>query len=216
MNSYMGPDEMDSPTCIRKGNCQPIGGQSVWASEAPVKSERPIVLVATQMDDASLFYEDASGRTAITASVLLAVAQAIRALPVSRSNQLLVAFFQGESWGRGGSRQWVGDITSFTCEQEVARADSPFNDRICTSPLRVWSCRGFDPSSLSASETFPSTASSRCSFLISCFPRRSSTSITRPMRRRSILRHLFFPRRPWVCLRVLRRPSTRRASATCT
>ena len=93
--------------------------------------------LATQMDDASLFYEDASGRTAITASVLLAVAQAIRALPVSRSNQLLVAFFQGESWGRGGSRQWVGDITSFTCEQEVARADSPFNDRICTSPLRV-------------------------------------------------------------------------------
>ena len=139
MNSYMGPDEMDSPTCIRRGNCQPIGGQSVWASETPIKSERPIVLVATQMDDASLFYEDANGRTAITASVLLAVAQAIRALPVSRSNQLLVAFFQGESWGRGGSRQWVGDIASFTCEQEVAREDSPFNDRICTSPLKVLS-----------------------------------------------------------------------------
>lgn len=111
----------------------------MWASETPIKSERPIVLVATQMDDASLFYEDANGRTAITASVLLAVAQAIRALPVSRSNQLLVAFFQGESWGRGGSRQWVGDIASFTCEQEVAREDSPFNDRICTSPLKVLS-----------------------------------------------------------------------------
>lgn len=135
----MGPDTMDSITCLRRGNCMPIGGQSVWASESPIASDRPIVLIATKMDSMSDAYETDDGRVGITVSILLAAIKSIRALSFDHINQFVVAFFQGESWGRGGSRLWVSEIQSFSCLQAIEHAQSPFNDRICTSPLKVLS-----------------------------------------------------------------------------
>jgi len=38
---------------------------------------------------------------------------------------ILLALFQGEQFGRLGSRRWVAEVQSFACAANVSRADSP-------------------------------------------------------------------------------------------
>lgn len=137
---YMGPDSMDSPTCLGKKACLPLGGQSVW-SIAGKPDTRSKILIATGMDALTDFYGDRgdSYNAGVRVSVLLAIAEALSSVELNNAtSQVLIAFFEGENWGRLGSRSFVSDLQNFHCLQEVSRKDSPINDRMCTSPLRVW------------------------------------------------------------------------------
>lgn len=136
---YMGPDSMDSPTCLGKKACLPLGGQSVW-SIAGKPDARSKILIATGMDALTDFYGDRgdSYNAGVRVSVLLAIAEALSSIELSNAtSQVLIAFFEGENWGRLGSRSFVSDLQNFQCLQEISREDSPINDRLCTSPLRV-------------------------------------------------------------------------------
>ena len=144
INVYMGPDSMDSKTCLQKGACIPMGGQSVWSLSGK-RDSRPILLVAVALDSISNVYDvydqgEDSVNAGIRVSVLLSIANALKvnAIPLeTASKQLMLAFFEGESWGRVGSRYFLADLANFACLNEVAHSSSPFNDRICASPLRV-------------------------------------------------------------------------------
>lgn len=139
INTYMGPDEMNSPTCLSKGACMPMGGQSIW-SLAGKRDTRPILLVATALDSVSNIYDAGEDgmNAGVRISVLLSIVHALEAIQLQNaSKQLMVAFFEGESWGRVGSRFFLADLADFKCENEVPHESSPFNDRMCASPLRV-------------------------------------------------------------------------------
>ena len=97
---YMGPDSMDSPTCLQKGACLPLGGQSVW-SIAGKPDTRPKILIATGMDALTDFYEDRgdSYNAGVRVSVLLAIANALSSVELSNAtSQVVIAFFEGENF----------------------------------------------------------------------------------------------------------------------
>lgn len=145
INSYMGPDQMDSPTCLAKGACVPMGGQSVW-SIAGARDSRPILLVATAMDSLSDVYNQGQDglNAGVRLSVLLSIVHSLKSIELeSASKQLMIAFFEGESWGRVGSRLFLADLAEFTCRNEVNHSSSPFNDRMCAAPIRVGIRREF-------------------------------------------------------------------------
>lgn len=139
IQNYMGPEEMNSPACLAKSACLPLGGQSLWAL-AGLRDTRPIVLVATALDSFSFLYncgeDEMNAGTRLTVS--LAILRALQSVQLENAfKQLMFAFFEGESWGRVGSRYFLADLQDFTCTTKVEHDQSPFNDAICTFPLRV-------------------------------------------------------------------------------
>lgn len=140
ISSYMGPDEMNSVTCLSKGACVPMGGQSVW-SLAGKRDTRPVILLATALDSVSNVYDAGEDElnAGVRLSVLLGIVKALETVQLqSGSKQLMIAFFEGESWGRVGSRFFLADLTDFKCSNEIAHSSSPFNDHMCALPLRVF------------------------------------------------------------------------------
>ena len=167
----MGPEDMNSIDCIYRGNCLPLGGQSVWATSSSHDNNNnnndndndndneKIILFAMAMDSRSDIYDITNGQTGVTLSIFLSALNTLynaHQHPPSSSTttttndddddwydsitnhtRFVVAFFQGEQWGRSGSRSWVSDIQDFRCLQEVSKESSPFNDRMCTSPVKV-------------------------------------------------------------------------------
>ena len=163
MSSYMGPEDMSSPKCLAGGHCLPLGGQSVW-SLSPAEESKPIVLLATAMDARSEFYDAASdGQNAgVRTAVLLAIAEALRDVEwAAVGKQVMIAFFEGEAWGRAGSRAFLSDVTDFECLHRVPQASSPFNDAMCSRPLRVAAPFPLHRSCRCASPSWTSAASSR-------------------------------------------------------
>jgi nicastrin len=106
--------------CIRRGQCQPLGGKSVWASlGGSVNTTKPIVLVSATLDSNAFFHEVAIGADAHIASViqLLLVAEALSKVDLSSlEKQIVLTAFAGESWGYLGSKKFVDDVTNFKCE----------------------------------------------------------------------------------------------------
>ena len=114
ISSYMGPNEMNSLLCLEKEACQPIGGQTVWSREG--KQGKPIVVIATALDSLSDFYETTNPVDAgITLSIMLTLVKALATVQNEiKDVEILVSFFQGESWGRVGSRRFLHDIESLS------------------------------------------------------------------------------------------------------
>ena len=75
--------------------------------------------------------------------------------------QVMIAFFEGEAWGRAGSRAFLSDVTDFECLHRVPQASSPFNDAMCSRPLRVAAPFPLHHSCRCASPSWTSAASSR-------------------------------------------------------
>jgi Nicastrin. len=95
-NMYMGPEDMDSPTCLSWKNtdgswspkCLPLGGTSVWAlAGSPYdrtqannivnrrrvedgQNKQPVILVATNMDATAMFHELSRGANTAAANIL--------------------------------------------------------------------------------------------------------------------------------------------------
>lgn len=147
MRSYMGPEQMDSPRCLEKGNCVPMGGHSVWSrssksdqSSRSSKSDKSITIVATSLDGIGEFYGDVSDAlgAGVTLAVTLSVAETLANITSQfPDSELVFAFFQGEWWGRVGSRAFLRDVKHFACANRLNATASPFNDAMCASPLKV-------------------------------------------------------------------------------
>ena len=163
--SYMGPEQMDSPRCLEKGNCVPVGGHSVWSRSSKSgqssrssksdqssrslesnknslssKSDKSITIVATSLDGIGEFYGDASDAlgAGVTLAVTLSVAETLANITSQfPDSELVFAFFQGEWWGRVGSRAFLRDVKHFACANRLNATVSPFNDAMCASPLKV-------------------------------------------------------------------------------
>lgn len=143
-NFYMGPANLNSVSCLQQASCLPLGGQSVWGSLGQLDAahgvaQRPIVMAVAPLDAAELFHELAFGAGSSAASVvaLLAAADALSqtdaaALP----SQILFGAFQAEAWGRVGSRRWLADVQSFSCQTVVPAGDSPNGRAYCANPLK--------------------------------------------------------------------------------
>ena len=137
----MGPSEMTSELCLSKQACQPIGGQSVWSYTQEDQS-KPVVLIATALDSVGDFYgQTDGGQTGVTLAMVLTLAKALSGVVEELDDvEVLFAFFQGENWGRVGSRKFIDDLQHFKCERVVNASKSVFNNDMCYSPLKVCIC----------------------------------------------------------------------------
>lgn len=131
----------DTPTCLRRGYCAPIGGQSVWSVlpsvsglQAPKETAEMVVSVSS-MDSASLFIQRSTGAESDMSGLIanLAAMQAIAnsSIPASSfTRKILFAFLDAEAWGYGGSQRFLADIANFTCRQfsndSKTSCDRPF------------------------------------------------------------------------------------------
>jgi nicastrin len=97
LNAHMDAG-VNAETCLRRGFCQPIGGESVWAARGPLvlpdapdpvvdgdnstsesaasrkRSKRPIVLLSAAIDSQSLFQDEAVGARSEMAALVIALA----------------------------------------------------------------------------------------------------------------------------------------------
>ena len=159
-NYYMGPDAMDSNTCLSwhdvsnqqwKPKCLPLGGLSVWAhvgSPPYDQTQKPIILLGAGMDASNLYHDLSYGSNA-AASNIIAMIMAAKLLGSALTdaqydalpNRIVLSLFQGETYGFIGSRRFLRDIaySGFTCQSEVVRSNIQLGETSeygCLSPLR--------------------------------------------------------------------------------
>jgi len=145
--------------------CLPIAGTSVWAVAGSPEAnnnnqndddnannnknnKRPVVIVSAGLDSSSLFHDVTPGANSAASSILalLMAAKLIGALGDDKLDQLpyriLFGFFQGETHGFVGSRNFLRDVAfpGFQCSSEdlvvssvAAKEDS---EKACLYPLR--------------------------------------------------------------------------------
>jgi len=113
----------DSKTCLRRSQCQPVGGQSVWSSVEEIKEDKDTILVIASMDTISFFQDYALGADS-DISGTVALMGAYQYLRLTRASDLqkysknvIFAWFDGETFGYVGSSRFARDISSFSCEK---------------------------------------------------------------------------------------------------
>ncbi|KAL6064703.1 Nicastrin [Balamuthia mandrillaris] len=123
----------DSETCLRREYCDPMGGQSVWATleqNGHVDPQKPILLVMAQLDSTAMFHDLSIGAESHSSAIatLLTALDALAAYKRQQESQereqdasspvqVVVAFWTGEAWGYLGSKKFVQDIQGFKCEE---------------------------------------------------------------------------------------------------
>jgi len=123
-----------SNVCLRRGQCDPLGGKSVWSSiGGKVNQTQDIILVVAHLDATALFHDNAIGADATVSSKVAAIvaAQAVAKAQLNGTfnKQVIFALFDGESWGFMGSKRFVRDVISFKCNQalgDVGQCLSPY------------------------------------------------------------------------------------------
>lgn len=129
----------NSPTCLRRQFCDPIGGYSVWSAPVPaILPGKPIVLFAATLDATSVFHDLASGLSTHLGGLiaLLAAADAVMKAPVAPAaweKDVVFAFFNAEQWGHAGSQRFVQDISSFKC-LATSGGKCPLGNGACANP----------------------------------------------------------------------------------
>jgi nicastrin len=167
-NYYMGPENMDSSECLAwkdkatdewNPKCLPLAGTSVWASAGSPpnpssnsnknsNSKRPVVILAAGMDSTSMFHDLTPGANT-AASNILTLLMAARLIGKSVSdqtldalpNRIVVALFEGETYGFVGSRSFLRDVAypGFSCDGDLVYSVSRLGDKsdlACLNPLR--------------------------------------------------------------------------------
>ncbi|KAJ3193942.1 hypothetical protein HK101_003790 [Irineochytrium annulatum] len=143
---------INSPTCLRRGFCNVIGGLSTWSTFSYNMSRqdtREIIVVTASMDSNAMFRDSTFGAETTTSGfvTLIAVADAlaqsktpIHTLP----KDLLFTAFGAEAWGFAGSQRFVQDIAKpFTCTDPVPSVACPACGRPCLSTTNFTQI-GFD------------------------------------------------------------------------
>jgi nicastrin len=139
-NYYMGPEAMDSPSCLGwkdvsnnewKPKCLPLGGLSVWAhtgsppphssssssSSSSSGSQQPVILLSAGMDSTNLYHDLSTGANT-AASNIITMLMAAKLLGSALTdveydalpNRIVLSLFQGESYGFVGSRNFLRDV----------------------------------------------------------------------------------------------------------
>ena len=112
--------DKDVATCLRRQNCQPLGGRNVWATlnEIESSSSDRLILATAGIDSSAFFHDQAIGSDA-DISGTVALLGAIEALGKVNADswvkQPLFVLFTGEAFGFIGSHSFVKDISNFTC-----------------------------------------------------------------------------------------------------
>jgi len=115
----------DVETCLARKTCDPIGGHSIWGSfskSIEPKDGKKIIIVNSQLDGNSLFHDNTIGSNSQIGGVVanLAIMDALSRANITQyptPNHLIFMFFNGESYGYGGSQRFVKDIsTTFECK----------------------------------------------------------------------------------------------------
>jgi nicastrin len=159
-NYYMGPvDDVDSFRCLSwkdtsdgvwRPKCLPLGGQSVWSSvlENPPEGRRHLenangkqAFFLTSNMDANGLFHDAMPAANEAASNILSILMASKLIGQAQFNQvtkIVVAIFQGEAFGFLGSRRFLKDIQSFSCNTSPVSsvAKNKTLQQACLEPLR--------------------------------------------------------------------------------
>ena len=133
---------MDSHTCLSLGACNPLGGQSVWASQGKLAFNSDVVIAATSMDSNALFHDLASNAdgTFSGLAALLAAAQALGPTDINTfPTKVIYGVFQGEQWGRIGSRKFVDDVINFHCVNPMPASFKMnlLGEDVCLGPLKL-------------------------------------------------------------------------------
>lgn len=144
-NYYMGPKGMTSSECLAwkdaashewAPKCLPLGGNSVWATAGPSPTygnnqARPVIVVGAGIDGTGLFHDLVPAANTAASNILTLlmaaklVGEAITDNVLAKLNsQIVFAFFQGESHGFIGSRNFFRDVAypGFSCNSELVRA----------------------------------------------------------------------------------------------
>jgi len=114
----------DSETCLSRGYCDPIGGNSVWSSYSKTidpNDGKKIIIVSSQIDGNSLFHDNTIGSNSQIGGMVanLAIADALSKSEISPDqfqNHIVFTFFSGEAYGYGGSQRFVHDISNYECK----------------------------------------------------------------------------------------------------
>lgn len=160
-NYYMGPEDMDSAQCLAwidqasgewAPKCLPLGGNSVWATAGPSpkygsNQARPVIVVGVGIDGTGLFHDLVPAANTAASNILTLlmaaklIGQSLGDNALSKLNSAIVfGFFQGESHGFMGSRNFFRDVAypGFSCNSDIVPAvprlgdDSP---KACLNPV---------------------------------------------------------------------------------
>lgn len=111
----------------------------MWARSQSDPS-KPVVILATALDSLTDFYNRPNAAdTGVTLSIALTIAKALSNIAeLIEDVEIWFMFFQGEAWGRVGSRKFLDDVQHFVCKRVVNITQSVFNNEMCYSPLKVF------------------------------------------------------------------------------
>eukprot|EP01100_Stratorugosa_tubuloviscum_P001870 TRINITY_DN1424_c0_g5_i1.p1 TRINITY_DN1424_c0_g5~~TRINITY_DN1424_c0_g5_i1.p1 ORF type:complete len:636 (+),score=279.16 TRINITY_DN1424_c0_g5_i1:73-1980(+) len=113
LTTYMWSNT-DTETCLRRGQCEPIGGTSIWATFGHSENEKKKSIIALSWLDSLAFFQDLSPGADATISGLVAMLAGLQSLSqVDFSifeKEIIVGLLNGENWGFLGSTRFVNDI----------------------------------------------------------------------------------------------------------
>ena len=130
---------VDSETCLRRGMCLPMGGQSIVSSlENATKEgggdnddEREVVYVTSRMDTTSMFHDLTPGSEGYVSGLIVQLAAQITLAELLRNDsspallkqddlkrKLVFAYFNGEAYDYLGSKKFVHDLESFEVKKK--------------------------------------------------------------------------------------------------
>ncbi|KAG4099688.1 hypothetical protein H8356DRAFT_1664085 [Neocallimastix lanati (nom. inval.)] len=124
-NSFMFASG-NAKTCLAREHCDPVGENSVWGSfsnKIDSKDGKKIIILSSQLDGNSLFHDFTNGVDSQLAGTVanLAIIDALSKSPIPIEKfpyHIVFTFFNGESYGYGGSQRFVQDISSFECKTQ--------------------------------------------------------------------------------------------------
>ena len=132
LDPYVGPQDMNASKCYELKRCREMGGYSLWATVGKT-DDRGKVFAVTQIDAVSMDMGKAVGANAGASGMIALMAAAatfnrsVEAKTYKR--QIAFGFFDGESFGRMGSRRFVRDLAQWSCNNSTM---GPHGYNICT------------------------------------------------------------------------------------
>ena len=139
---------LEASTCLRRGFCSPVGGNSVWSTYSTnisANDGKPVIVVAAKMDSAALIHDYAYGASELTGLVaMLGVAEALGRVTSSSlsslSSNIVFAAFNAETWSFAGSQRFVKDlVTPFSCTSTSSDSTTkcPMTGAACSDPCFI-------------------------------------------------------------------------------
>lgn len=107
----------DAETCLRRGYCNILGGQSSAAFIRPLSSTEKVVMLTAQIDSLDMFHTKVQGAKDVSGAVALLAAASILGDPLNiftrtLTRNILLTLFNGEAFGYIGSSRIAVDMAA--------------------------------------------------------------------------------------------------------